>query len=65
MKRKSIKSFIKENRDEIDFCIQKALGTFGTKVSRKEQRINDEERRLWILNDEGLYWWARKEGVQI
>ncbi len=23
-------------------------------------RHNDEERRLWILNDEGLYlWWQR------
>jgi len=21
-------------------------------------RLNDEERRLWVLNDEGLYnWW--------
>ncbi len=26
---------------------------------------NDEERRLWILNDEGLYEWARSEGVKI
>ena len=23
-------------------------------------RHNDEERRLWVLNDEGLYlWWQR------
>lgn len=22
---------------------------------------NDEERRLWILNDEGLYLWWRRE----
>ena len=27
--------------------------------------IDDEERELWILNDEGLYNWARSEGVQI
>ena len=25
---------------------------------------NDEERRLWILNDEGLYNWARSKGVK-
>lgn len=28
-------------------------------------RLDDEERRLWILNDEGLYQWARSEGVRI
>jgi len=23
-------------------------------------RLNNEERRLWVLNDEGLYrWWMR------
>jgi hypothetical protein len=27
--------------------------------------INDEERRLWILNDEGMYARARSEGVRI
>ena len=26
---------------------------------------NDDERRDWILNDEGLYNWARSEGVRI
>ena len=26
---------------------------------------NDTERRLWILNDEGLYNWARSEGVKV
>ncbi len=28
-------------------------------------RINNQERRLWILNDELLYHWARHEGVRI
>lgn len=23
--------------------------------------MNDDERRLWVLNDEGLYWWYRQE----
>jgi hypothetical protein len=27
--------------------------------------MNDEEIRQWILNDEGLYQWARSERVNI
>ena len=26
---------------------------------------NDTERREWILNDEGLYNWAKSEGVRL
>ena len=29
----------------------------GNKV--KNGRMNDKERRLWILNDEGMYRWYR------
>lgn len=54
----TFKKFIKENRKEIDGCIKRA-------VPNIETRINDEERRLWILNDEGLYRWARRNGVRI
>jgi len=55
MKKKSIKTFIKENREEIDAIIKPH--TYG--------KINDEERKLWILNDESLYRWALEEGVNI
>jgi hypothetical protein len=56
MKRKSLEAFIKENRNELDDCIQlKCPGALR----------NDHERRLWVLNDEGLYNWARSEGVRI
>jgi len=48
----TLKQFIKENRQEIDACT-------------KSHYKNDEERRLWILNDEGLYKWARRSGVRI
>jgi hypothetical protein len=44
--------FIKKHRPEIDQLT-------------KSQYKNDEERRLWILNDESLYNWARSEGVKI
>ncbi len=50
--RKTLQDFIEEHRQEIDEI---------TKSAYK----NDEERRLWILNDEGLYNWARSEGVRI
>ena len=50
--RKTLKEFIKENRQEID-------------EATKSPYKNDHERRLWILNDEGLYNWARSEGVRI
>jgi hypothetical protein len=49
--------FIKENREEIDNCIRIA--------NPNQYYWNDEERRLWILNDENLYNWARLEGVNI
>jgi len=53
---KSLKVWIKENRQEIDDSI--AIICAGCKK-------NDEERRLWILNDEGLYNWARSDGVNV
>ena len=55
----SIREFIKEHRAELDECIARAIG------QDTNPRANDEERRLWVLNDEGLYNWARSEGVRI
>ncbi len=55
----TLKQFLKENRTELDACIARALG------EDKNPRANDDERRLWVLNDEGLYRWARSEGVKI
>lgn len=55
----TLRDFIKTNRAELDQCIARALR------QDKNPRPTDEERRLWILNDEGLYNWARSEGVRI
>ena len=55
----TLKQFIREHREELDRCIARAL------KEDKNPRANDEERRLWIFNDEGLYLWARSEGVRI
>lgn len=54
----SIKAFIRANRSELDAAIRRAL-------KDPERKLNDEERRLWVLNEEGLYLWARREGVNI
>jgi hypothetical protein len=55
-RRKSMRDFIREHRAELDECIHRLL---------PGHKLNDEERRLWVLNDEGLYNWARSEGVSI
>ena len=56
MKRISMKKFIEENKEAIDAYI---------KVKAPGQPIDDRERRLWILNDERLYNWARASGMNI
>lgn len=56
MTRTSLRTWITENRSEIDSCILQVCDNI---------RLDDAERRLWILNDEGLYNWARSEGVNV
>jgi hypothetical protein len=54
----SLATFIKQNRAEIDAAIRRVLDDPTLKFS-------DRERRLWVLNDQSLYYWARREGVKI
>lgn len=62
--------FIKANRAEIDHVIDAVTyrydgnGGRGT-IPYPPPKHNDKERHDWILNDEGLYRWARSEGVRI
>lgn len=52
----SLRDFIRANREDIDRTILDACPNVG--------RANDEERRLWVLNDEGLYrWFCSTSGV--
>ena len=51
-----LSTWIKENREDIDTAIR-------TQVP--EAKIDDSERRMWVLNDEGLYNWARAEGASV
>lgn len=74
--RKSVRDFIAENRTELDAAIGRALGHVprtascycpksGTDHYHDAPRLTDADRREWLLNDEGLYNWARSEGVAI
>jgi hypothetical protein len=52
----TMRDFIKQNKEEIDSAIHSVVPDY---------RLNDTDRRQWINNDEGLYRWARSEGVRI
>lgn len=66
----TIKEFIRQNQASIDNCINGVIyryngnGGRGT-IPYPPPHYSDRERRLWIFNDEGLYRWARSEGVRI
>lgn len=54
----TLREFIDEHRGELDKCIRNAVGD-------QNFDIDDDEREMWIANDEGLYEWARSEGVDM
>jgi uncharacterized membrane protein len=69
-KKMKLAEFIKEHRQEIDDCINRVTYRYDGNGGRGKIPVpppthNDEERRQWILNDEGLYRWARSEGAKI
>lgn len=55
-RRMTMSAFIRQNRKEIDAAIRRVCS--NCRVS------NDQDRREWIENDEGLHRWARAEGVR-
>lgn len=50
----SLREWIKNNRKEIDSYLIEKMGP-------KCFTLNDEDRRVWVLNDESLYNWAKRE----
>lgn len=54
----TLKEFIKVNKQDIDLAIRKV-------VDNDEFKIDNEERELWILNDMGLFHWAKDCGVKL
>ncbi len=72
----TMRDFIRQHRDELDQAINSARGHVprtascycpksGTDHHHDQPGLNDDERKEWVLNDEGLYRWARSEGVRI
>ena len=65
----TMREFIKSNRTEIDAAINGVLyrhdGAGGPgRVPDPPPRRNDRERADWVSNNDGLYQWARHEGVR-
>lgn len=66
----TIREFIRLHRTRIDQAINEEVyrydgnGGRGT-IPNPPPTYNDEERRKAVLNIEGLYKWARVEGVKI
>lgn len=60
-----MREFIRQNRKRIDKEIDWMSRINLEGPYEASPRRNDEERKKWILNDEGLYQWAQREGVPI
>jgi len=52
----TLEQFIRKNRQELDKAIQRKYP--------KVKKLNDDERRVWILADEFFYVWAKSAGVK-
>lgn len=66
MARKTVRQWIRENRQELDRIINQAIYRYDGRGGRgtipdPPPKRNDEERYQWVINDEGLYNWARQE----
>ena len=53
----TLKQFIRKNRRELDKAIQRKYPNV--------KKLNDDERRVWILTDKILYIWAKSAGVNL
>lgn len=53
----SKREWLKQNRAELNRIIHAKLGD--------NRSLNDDDRWEWVMNDEGLYNWARRDGVNV
>lgn len=66
----TMRDFLQNNRPELNNAVNSALyrhngrGGIG-EIPSVWPEHSLEELRQWVLNDEGLYNWARSEGVKI
>lgn len=74
---KTLRQFIEENKAELRAIINRTLNYVPKEAGcncpkrgtnhyhEPDRRLSPEDLRGWVLNDEGLYNWARSEGVRI
>ena len=63
-----ITEIIEQNRTLIDAVIDAERRTANRPAppcGRPPHKLNDNDRREWILNFEPLYLWARQKGAKI
>lgn len=58
----TLQRFIQLHRPDIDKVIRARV---KVERNRAKERLNDYQRRLWVLNDEGLYNMAKAHGVKL
>ena len=68
--RKSMKDFIRENRDDLNACSNSVIYRWDGRGGRgtgptPPPKHSEQEIREWIANDEGLYHWAKAAGVRV
>lgn len=51
-----LREWIRKHREEIDAVIS----DYAPGVP-----VDDDERAMWVLNDEGLYLFAKRQGVKV
>lgn len=56
----TVEFFIERNRAKIAAVVRRRLG----RQYDHKRHGTDQELRLWVLNDEELYTWAVREGMQ-
>jgi hypothetical protein len=72
----TMREFIRSNREALVEAINSVVGRVPATAScycpksrtdhqHEPPKLTNEDRRQWVLNDEGLYRWARSEGVRI
>lgn len=60
-----LEEFIEQNQDELTAIIKANVPNIGPEYFDSEGKVDPEECRQWLLNDEGLYNWAVRSGVAI
>jgi hypothetical protein len=73
----TMKDFIRNNRTDLEAAITRArdfvprTASCDCQLSRtdhvhaRERALSLSDIREWVVNDEGLYSWARSEGVRV